>query len=58
MGASHEMALLDFFGCTEVDVAFTVDVVPAVGLDSAMIVIFDLVKLILGFAHNATEKPD
>jgi hypothetical protein len=37
-GAIHEIALLDFFGCTEV--AFTVDVVLAVGLDSAMIVDF------------------
>jgi hypothetical protein len=37
-GASQDMALLDFFGCT--DVAFTVEVVLAVGLDSAMIVNF------------------
>ena len=38
MGASHEIALLDFFACT--DVVETFAVVAAVGLDSAMIVDF------------------
>jgi hypothetical protein len=42
MGASHEIALLLFLGCT--DVAFTDVVVPAVGLVSAMIVIFSVLK--------------
>ena len=37
-GASHDMELLDCFACT--DVAFTVEVALAVGLDSAMIVDF------------------
>ena len=38
-GASQEIALLDFFVCT--DVALAVEVVLAVGLDSAMIVNFN-----------------
>jgi hypothetical protein len=37
-GASHEIEFPDFFACT--DVAFTVEVALAVGLDSAMIVNF------------------
>ena len=39
IGASHEMALLLFFACTDVEEAFAV-VEVAVGLVSAMIVNF------------------
>src|SRR5947209_471803 len=57
MGASQEMALLDFFGCT--DVALTEDDALAVGLVSAMIVIFVVFNLIQCTSfrgHNSTEK--
>lgn len=59
MGANHEIALPPFLGCTDVDLT-DVELVPAVGLVSAMIVIFSCfylkseLKKILG--HNSTEK--
>ena len=44
MGANHEIALPPFLGCTDVDLT-DVELVPAVGLVSAMIVIFSCFNL-------------
>ena len=59
IGANHEIAFPPFLGCTDVDLT-DVELVPAVGLVSAMIVIFSCfnlkseLKKLLG--HNSTEK--
>lgn len=44
IGANHEIALPPFLGCTDVDLT-DVELVPAVGLVSAMIVIFSCFNL-------------
>jgi hypothetical protein len=59
IGASQEIALLLFLGCTEVD--FTAEVVVvAAGLCSAMILIFSVVNVCFCcpeiYGHNSNEK--